>query len=65
MWVTPAVKKHLGRTSARHVASILIADGFPADKIVMDTGGEAYGRYNFGDYDRNKADRRVTIVFNR
>jgi len=61
----PAANKQLGLARARHVANLLIADGFAADKIIMDTGGEAYGRFNFGDYDRNKADRRVSIVFNR
>jgi outer membrane protein OmpA-like peptidoglycan-associated protein len=60
-----AANKQLGLARARAVANILIADGFPAQKITMDTGGEAYGRFNFGDYDRNKADRRVAIVFNR
>lgn len=61
----PAANKRLGLARARHVAGILIADGFPAGSIVMDTGGEAYGRFNFGQVDRNKADRRVSIVFNR
>lgn len=61
----PAANKQLGLARARHVANILIADGIPASNIVMDTGGEAYGSFNFGSYDRNKADRRVTIVFNR
>lgn len=60
-----AANKQLGLARARAVANILIADGFPAKNITMDTGGEAYGRFNFGDYDRNKADRRVAIVFNR
>ena len=60
-----AANKQLGLARARHVASILIADGFPASGIIMDTGGEAYGRFNFGQIDRNKADRRVSIVFNR
>lgn len=61
----PASNKQLGLARARHVASLLVADGFSANNIVMDTGGEAYGRFNFGDVDRNKADRRVSIVFNR
>jgi outer membrane protein OmpA-like peptidoglycan-associated protein len=61
----PAANKQLGLARARAVANILIADGFPANNIVMDSGGEAYGRFNFGDVDRNKADRRVSIVFNR
>ena len=61
----PAANKQLGLARARHVANILIGDGFSANNIVMDTGGEAYGRFNFGDVDRNKADRRVSIVFNR
>jgi outer membrane protein OmpA-like peptidoglycan-associated protein len=61
----PAANKRLGLARARHVADLLVADGFAADKIVMDTGGEAYGRFTFGDVDRNKADRRVSIVFNR
>ncbi len=61
----PAANKQLGLARARTVANILIADGFTAGNIIMDTGGEAYGRFNFGDYDRNKADRRVAIVFNR
>ena len=61
----PASNKQLGLARARAVANILIADGFPAKNITMDTGGEAYGRLNMGDYDRNRADRRVAIVFNR
>jgi outer membrane protein OmpA-like peptidoglycan-associated protein len=61
----PAANKRLGLARARAVANILIADGIPANNIVMDTGGEAYGRFNLGDYDRNKADRRVSIIFNR
>jgi outer membrane protein OmpA-like peptidoglycan-associated protein len=61
----PAANKRLGLARARAVANILIGDGFPANNIVMDTGGEAYGRSSFGDVDRNKADRRVSIVFNR
>jgi outer membrane protein OmpA-like peptidoglycan-associated protein len=60
-----AANKQLGLARARAVANILIADGFPAHNIVMDTGGEAYSRWNFGQYDKNRADRRVTIVFNR
>ncbi len=61
----PAANKRLGLARARTVANLLIGDGFAANNIVMDTGGEAYGRFNFGDVDRNKADRRVSIVFNR
>ncbi|MGE0421922.1 MAG: OmpA family protein [Reyranellaceae bacterium] len=60
-----ASNKQLGLARARYVARILIGDGFPAGGIIMDTGGEAYGRFNFGQIDRNKADRRVSIVFNR
>jgi outer membrane protein OmpA-like peptidoglycan-associated protein len=60
-----AFNKQLGLARARTVANILMADGIPAKNITMDTGGEAYSRFNFGDYDRNKADRRVAIVFNR
>ena len=61
----PGSNKALGLARARHVAGLLTADGFSAASIVMDTGGEAYGRANFGSFDRNKADRRVSIVFNR
>ena len=62
---TPAANKQLGLARARHVAGMLIGDGFSANNIIMDTGGEAYSRFNFGDVDRNKADRRVSIIFNR
>ncbi|MBM3622063.1 MAG: OmpA family protein [Alphaproteobacteria bacterium] len=61
----PAANKRLGLARARTVANLLVSDGFSANNIIMDTGGEAYGRFNFGDVDRNKADRRVSIVFNR
>lgn len=61
----PASNKELGLARARHVAGILMANGIPAANIVMDTGGEAYGGFNFGEYDKNRADRRVSIVFNR
>lgn len=61
----PAANKQLGLARARAVANVLIADGFSANNIIMDTGGEAYSRFNFGQYDKNRADRRVTIVFNR
>lgn len=61
----PDANKQLGLARARAVANILIADGIPGNNIVMDTGGEAFGGTSFGDYDKNKADRRVMIVFNR
>ncbi len=61
----PASNKQLGLARARAVANILIADGIPARNITMDTAGEAYGRADFGKNERNKADRRVAIVFNR
>jgi outer membrane protein OmpA-like peptidoglycan-associated protein len=61
----PASNKQLGLARARAVANILVANGFNPNSIIMDTGGEAYGNFNFGQYDKNKADRRVTIVFNR
>lgn len=60
-----AANKQLGLARARTVANLLIADGFSPNSIIMDTGGEAYSRWNFGQYDKNRADRRVTIVFNR
>lgn len=61
----PNANKQLGMARARHVANVMISSGIPAGNIVVDTGGEAYGNFNFGSYDRNKADRRVSIVFNR
>jgi len=58
-----AMNAKLAEARSRAVATEMIKDGYPAQKIVIAVNPEAFGNMSLGGADSSEKDRRVSILF--